>query len=242
MPDDRRDGQRSLVYDAEHLVHRLLDRSADFPVIDLAGSRLTLPVERRFASAWTRCSTTSTGCWRCRRSRARWPRAAVPVTARERQGRGSRPLRTRRRGDRGARHHPRRASGRCGNWCCCTNSHTTSPTTTSRPTAAPFVARLVDLADVVVGPGGGVPAAGHVPGERRPGRLTGPAIDGRRQPGARPHRTAQRALNLGAPRSFAEICDGSSSSIGSGHSMPSASSIGQNAMPAMPGIHSSVKQ
>src|SRR5580765_2801481 len=45
-----RDFQRSRVYDAEHLVHRIFDRSADFPVIDIAGSHLTLPIERKFGS------------------------------------------------------------------------------------------------------------------------------------------------------------------------------------------------
>ncbi|WP_111765650.1 TIGR04338 family metallohydrolase [Nakamurella deserti] len=86
MPEIR-DGQRSLVYDAEHLVHRLLDRSADFPVVEVAGSRITLPVERRFASLdavqhyLDRVRALPT-------VRQRWPRAAVPATARERQGGG----------------------------------------------------------------------------------------------------------------------------------------------------------
>jgi putative metallohydrolase (TIGR04338 family) len=84
---DTRDTQRSRVYDAEHLVHRLLDRSADFPVIDVAGSRLTLPVERRFASL----DSVQHYLDRVLALPAvvgRWPRAAVPVTARERQGTG----------------------------------------------------------------------------------------------------------------------------------------------------------
>jgi len=82
---DLRDFQRSRVYDAEHLVHRIFDRSAQYPVIEVAGSRLTLPVERRFGSiesvqlyvgqvlalAWVRQS---------------WARAAVPVVVRERAG------------------------------------------------------------------------------------------------------------------------------------------------------------
>jgi len=45
-----RDAQRSRVYDAEHLVHRIFDRSAEFPVIEVVGSRITLPVERKFGS------------------------------------------------------------------------------------------------------------------------------------------------------------------------------------------------
>jgi putative metallohydrolase (TIGR04338 family) len=83
--NDLRDFQRSRVYDAEHLVHRIFDRSAQYPVIEVAGSRLTLPVERKFGSidavqryvdqllalAWVR---------------QRWARASVPVIVRERAG------------------------------------------------------------------------------------------------------------------------------------------------------------
>ena len=80
-----RDTQRSRVYDAEHLVHRLFDRSADYPMIDVGGSRLTLPVERRFASIDSVQSyvdqVLSLG-W----VRARWARAAVPVVVRGRAG------------------------------------------------------------------------------------------------------------------------------------------------------------
>jgi putative metallohydrolase (TIGR04338 family) len=86
MPEIR-DAQRGLVYDAEHLVHRLLDRSAEFPVIELAGSRITLPVERRFASL----DAVQHYLDRVRALPSvarRWPRAALPVTARERQGQG----------------------------------------------------------------------------------------------------------------------------------------------------------
>lgn len=38
------------MYEAEGLVRRLIDRSAEFPTIEVAGSRITLPVERRFGS------------------------------------------------------------------------------------------------------------------------------------------------------------------------------------------------
>ncbi len=80
-----RDDQRSLVYDAEHLVHRLLDRSADFPVIEVAGSRLTLPVERHFGSL----AAVQQFCDRVLALPSvvgRWPRAGVRVTVRPRQG------------------------------------------------------------------------------------------------------------------------------------------------------------
>ncbi len=81
----QRDSQRAKVYDAEHLVHRIFDRSARYPTVDVAGSRLTLPVERRFASADSvqdyvdRVLALS---W----VRAQWARAAVPVQVRERAG------------------------------------------------------------------------------------------------------------------------------------------------------------
>lgn len=149
MPEIR-DAQRSLVYDAEHLVHRLLDRSAEFPVIELAGSRITLPVERRFASLHTvqhyldrvRALPAVAG---------RWPRAAVPVTARERQG--------------GGRAHYERAGGVIavpgtthGNqWALreLVLLHELAHHLADDDEAAhgrAFVARLVDIADLVMGP------------------------------------------------------------------------------------------
>lgn len=45
-----RDYQRSRVYEGEHLIHRIFDRSVDYPVVEVAGSRLTLPVERKFGA------------------------------------------------------------------------------------------------------------------------------------------------------------------------------------------------
>lgn len=80
-----RDAQRSRVYDAEHLVHRLFDRSSEYPMIEVAGSRITLPVERRFASIDSVQSyvvrVLALG-W----VRATWLRAAVPVVVRGRAG------------------------------------------------------------------------------------------------------------------------------------------------------------
>jgi putative metallohydrolase (TIGR04338 family) len=80
-----RDSQRAKVYDAENLVHRIFDRSAEFPVVEVAGSRLTLPVERHFATlesvqAYVDAVLASTAV------RARWPRADLPVAVRERSG------------------------------------------------------------------------------------------------------------------------------------------------------------
>ena len=80
-----RDFQRSSVYDAEHLVHRIFDRSAQYPVIDVAGSRLTLPVERKFGSIESvqrYVEQVLALAW----VRLRYDRAGVPVVVRERAG------------------------------------------------------------------------------------------------------------------------------------------------------------
>ena len=73
------------MYEAEHLVHRILDRSARFPVVEIAGSRLTLPPERRFGSidaVQAYVDKVLALNW----VRADWPRAAVPIRVRERAG------------------------------------------------------------------------------------------------------------------------------------------------------------
>ncbi len=83
-----RDAQRSKVYEAENLVHRIFARATEFPTIEVAGSYLTLPVERRFASlesVQAYVDAVLTLNW----VRQRWPRAATPITVRERAGHGS---------------------------------------------------------------------------------------------------------------------------------------------------------
>jgi putative metallohydrolase (TIGR04338 family) len=79
------DRQRTRVYDAEALVRRMFDRSVDYPVVDVAGSHLTLPPERRFASLESvqRYVDAVLGL---RWVRERWPRADVPVSVRSRAG------------------------------------------------------------------------------------------------------------------------------------------------------------
>ena len=79
------DRQRSRVYEAEALVRRIFDRSAEFPVVDVAGSRLTLPPERKFASLESVQAYVDAVLalgW----IRDRWPRADVPVLVRARAG------------------------------------------------------------------------------------------------------------------------------------------------------------
>jgi putative metallohydrolase (TIGR04338 family) len=82
-----RDFQRSRVYDAEHLVHRIFDRSVEYPVIEVAGSHLTLPIERKFGSIDAVASYVEQVLalgW----VRATWERAHRPVVVRERAGAG----------------------------------------------------------------------------------------------------------------------------------------------------------
>jgi putative metallohydrolase (TIGR04338 family) len=82
------DAQRSKVYSAEQLVHRIFDRAVDYPTVDLVGSRITLPAERKFASLQSVQAyvdaVLSLG-WVLER----WPRAVAPVAVRERAGAGS---------------------------------------------------------------------------------------------------------------------------------------------------------
>lgn len=81
------DLQRSRVYEAEALVRRIFDRSVDFPIVDVAGSRLTLPPERKFASldsVQTFVDAVLGLAW----LRSRWSRAATAVTVLARAGQG----------------------------------------------------------------------------------------------------------------------------------------------------------
>lgn len=80
-----RDYQRSRVYEGEHLIHRIFDRSVDYPVVEVAGSRLTLPVERKFAAiedVQRYVDKVLALEW----VRQDWKRAEVPVIVAERRG------------------------------------------------------------------------------------------------------------------------------------------------------------
>ena len=75
------DRQRAKVYEAEALVRRIFDRSGEFPVVNVAGSHLTLPVERRFASLQSvQAYVDAVLGW----VRERWPRAGTAITVRKR--------------------------------------------------------------------------------------------------------------------------------------------------------------
>ena len=80
-----RDTQRAAVYAAEQLIARVLDRSTEHPIVEIAGSRLTLPPERRFGdlpAVQRYVDDVLALDW----VRERWPRAAEPVTVRARRG------------------------------------------------------------------------------------------------------------------------------------------------------------
>jgi putative metallohydrolase (TIGR04338 family) len=81
-----RDTGRAGVYAGENQVARLLDRSAEFPVVEVAGSRIALPTERHFgdlAGVQRYVDAVLALDWVLRR----WPeRARAPVTVRERRG------------------------------------------------------------------------------------------------------------------------------------------------------------
>ncbi|WP_040793030.1 TIGR04338 family metallohydrolase [Nocardia paucivorans] len=82
-----RDTQRAKVYDAERLVRGMFDRADEFGhrTVELYGSRLTLPTERKFASVESvqrYCDRVLSLGW----VRTTWERAAVPVRVRARAG------------------------------------------------------------------------------------------------------------------------------------------------------------
>ncbi|MFE6923747.1 TIGR04338 family metallohydrolase [Nocardia sp. NPDC057663] len=86
-PHRRRDSQRAKVYDAEQLVRGVFDRAQEFGhrTVDVYGSQLTLPVERRFASVESVQSYVDKVLalnW----VRTQWERAGLPVRVRARAG------------------------------------------------------------------------------------------------------------------------------------------------------------
>lgn len=82
-----RDSQRGAVYEAEGLVRTMFDRADErgLRTVEMLGSAITLPVERKFGSAESvqdYCDRVLALNW----VRASWPRANVPVTVRQRAG------------------------------------------------------------------------------------------------------------------------------------------------------------
>lgn len=82
-----RDFQRAKVYDAEGLVWRTFDHadSSGVRTVELYGSQLTLPVERRFGSV-AAVADYSQGVLGLNWVRRQWSRAATPVQVRARAG------------------------------------------------------------------------------------------------------------------------------------------------------------
>jgi putative metallohydrolase (TIGR04338 family) len=82
-----RDATRTAVYAAEQHVHRVMDRAAagTAGVVEIAGSRLVLPPERRFGSV-AAVQGFVDAAMSLRWVPESWPRARVPVTVRARRG------------------------------------------------------------------------------------------------------------------------------------------------------------
>ncbi|MFG1780923.1 TIGR04338 family metallohydrolase [Rhodococcus oryzae] len=81
-----RDSQRSRVYEAESVVRTVFDRAdKGARELELFGSTITLPVERKFASVDS-VQDYADRVLALNWVRERWPGAAVPVTVRARAG------------------------------------------------------------------------------------------------------------------------------------------------------------
>ncbi|MFE5287789.1 TIGR04338 family metallohydrolase [Nocardia sp. NPDC056611] len=82
-----RDAQRSQVYDAEGLVRGMFDRADEFDTrtVEVHGSHLTLPIERRFGSVES-VQIYADRVLALNWVRAQWDRAGAPVTVRARAG------------------------------------------------------------------------------------------------------------------------------------------------------------
>lgn len=82
-----RDTQRAAVYGAESLVRRMFDRADERGIraVEIAGSQVTLPVERRFASIES-VQAYLDAVLALNWVRDRWPRATVRVRVRARAG------------------------------------------------------------------------------------------------------------------------------------------------------------
>jgi len=83
----KRDSQRAAVYEAETVVRRMFDRADENGnrTVEIAGSTVTLPVERKFASidsVQAYIDAVLALNW----VRATWPRADAPVHVRVRSG------------------------------------------------------------------------------------------------------------------------------------------------------------
>ena len=129
-------------------MHRIFDRSAEYPVVDVAGSRITLPVERQFASIDS-VQRYVDRCWPCLGGLDMGPGGGAG--GRERSGRAR-----------------RTTNGSVRSWRC--PSHRAGPAWALRELVilhelahhlapdiesahgGPFVDRMLTLVDGIVGP------------------------------------------------------------------------------------------
>lgn len=132
-------------------MHRIFDRSADFPVVELAGSRLTLPVERKFGSI-DAVQRYVDGVLDLAWVSAMWERARLPVHVRERSGGGQ--AHYQRVGSVMAVPGYRAGSGWALRELVILHelAHHLAPDVESAH-GGPFVDRLLTLVDGIVGPG-----------------------------------------------------------------------------------------
>lgn len=89
-PVKNRDSQRSKVYEAESMVRVIFDRADErnLRTVDLHGSTLTLPIERKFASLESVQSYVD-AVLNLNWVRESWPAAGTVVHVRERSGTGA---------------------------------------------------------------------------------------------------------------------------------------------------------
>ncbi|EGD55310.1 TIGR04338 family metallohydrolase [Gordonia neofelifaecis] len=80
-----RDSDRSRVYEAERLVHRLLDRAGGAHTVQIAGTQLTVPAEARFTGV-TDVENYLNRVMSLRPVIGRFDRATTPVAVRPRRG------------------------------------------------------------------------------------------------------------------------------------------------------------
>jgi putative metallohydrolase (TIGR04338 family) len=83
--DSARDSQRSKVYAAEGQVGRLFDRRVEYPTLELFGSKVVVPDDRKFGDPEA-AQRYADGVLGLNWVRARWPAAARPVWVRARAG------------------------------------------------------------------------------------------------------------------------------------------------------------
>ncbi|MBM7365929.1 TIGR04338 family metallohydrolase [Gordonia hydrophobica] len=80
-----RDSARSRVYDAERMVHRMLDRAGGTHTVQIAGAQLTVPADARFGSVDDVAAYVGR-VLELGPVRERFPRARLPVAVRVRRG------------------------------------------------------------------------------------------------------------------------------------------------------------